>query len=70
MSGSPETQERLAILETQFDAHKEASEQETKILKEKVAALERFQVMIMTGLAAVGAVITFSAEKLKKVLGL
>lgn len=70
MNGSPEAQERLAILETQFAAHKEDAEQETKILKDKVAALERFQVMIMTGLAAVGAVITFSAEKLKKVFGL
>ncbi|MCA0358742.1 MAG: hypothetical protein LCH78_18160 [Proteobacteria bacterium] len=70
MTGLPETHERLAILETQFDAHKEAQEQETKILKDKVAALERFQVMVMTGLAAVGAVVTFCAEKLRKVLGL
>ena len=69
MTGLPEVRERLAALETEFEVHKETSEREIKAHKEKIAALERFQVMLMTGLAAAGAIITFFADKVRKVLG-
>ena len=56
-----EVHERLATLEAQAD--------EIPVLKAKVAALERFQVMLMTGLAAVGAIISFFADTIRKKIG-
>lgn len=61
MSATPEIHERLAVLEREA--------QKIPELQTKVAALERFQVMVMTGLAAVGAVLTFFADTIRKKIG-
>lgn len=61
MNGSQEFHERLATLEAQA--------KEIPVLREKVSNLERFQVMVMTGLAAVGGVLTFFADTIRKKIG-
>lgn len=61
MSGSPDINERIAVLEEKAD--------KIPALESKIAALERFQVMVMTGLAAVGAVLTFFADTVRKKIG-
>lgn len=61
MSGFPDINERVAVLE------KEA--EKIPALESKIAALERFQIMVMTGLAAVGAVLTFFADTIRKKIG-